>query len=300
ITFTLRQIVSENADGSYNYFPISTKTIDVYATAPTPPILATQNNDPADQGAIYYLGIDFPEAANYYLLIQCSNGASIFRNNNITSTHYPYTIPGVISLTGNTAVDASDPNYFQKFYYFYYDMGLKLPNCPSNRVPVVPTTLPAPVITINGSVLTSSIATGNQWYVDGVLIPDATAQTYTATTAGVYTTQVNNGVCTLTSNQINFTTTPVVNVDPVEIGMKVSPNPAPGGQFTLQLETRTKSNLDISILNTTGQQVYRSQTPDFIGRLSKLIVPGKLAAGVYYLQVIHDKKLYLKKIVVLE
>lgn len=303
ITLTLRQIVSENADGSYTYFPISSKTIDVYATAPTPPVWGAQNNNAADLGAIYYLGIDFPEAANYYLLIQCSNGASIFRNNNITSTtHYPYTVPGVISITSNSATDPAgvDPYYFQKFYYFYYDIALKLANCASNRVPIVPTTPPAPVITVNGNVLTSSIATGNQWYLNGDLIPDATGQTYTATSTGVYTSRVTTGVCTLTSNEINFTATPVINVDPAEIGMKVSPNPAPGGQFTLQLEVRTKSDLDISLVNTTGQQVYRTQTPDFTGRLSRLITPGKLAAGVYYLRVIHDKKLYMKKIIVLE
>jgi len=300
ITFILRQIVSENADGSYTYYPISSKTIDVYATAPTSPVLGAQNNDPADAGAIYYLGIDFPEAANYYLVIQCSNGASIFRNNNITSSPYPYSVPGVLSLTGNSAIDASDPNFYQKFYYFYYDIGLKLSNCASGRVPVIPTTNPTPSVTLNGNLLTSSIATGNQWYLDNVFISGATGQTYTATTTGVYTTKVTTGSCTITSNAVNFTATPVTNVDPEEIGMKVSPNPSPGGQFTLQLVTRTRSNLDISLVNTTGQQVYHSQIPDFTGNLSKLITPGKLAAGVYYLQVTHDKKLYIKKIIVLE
>jgi len=300
ITFTLRQIVSENANGTYTFYPISSKTIDVYATAPTPPELGAQNNDPADAGAIYYLGIDFPEAANYYLLIECSNGASIFRNNNIASTIYPYSVPGVLSITGNSATLTGDPNYYQKFYYFYYDIGLKLTNCSSGRVPIVATTNPTPTVTLNGNVLTSSIATGNQWYLNDVLIDGATGQTYTATATGVYTTKVTTGSCTITSNAINFTATPVTNVDPEEIGMKVSPNPSPGGQFTLQLVTRTRSNLDISLVSTTGQQVYRSQIPDFTGTLSKLITPGKLAAGVYYLQVTHDKKLYIKKIIVLE
>jgi hypothetical protein len=45
-------------------------------------------------------------------------------------------------------------------------------------------------------VLTSSQTTGNKWYKDGVLISGATAQTYTATTSGVYTVTYTNGGCT--------------------------------------------------------------------------------------------------------
>lgn len=300
VTFILRQFVSENPNGTYNYYPISTKTIDVYATAPTPPALGEQNNSTADAGAIYYLGIDFPEAADYYLIIQCSSGASIFRNNNITSNTYPYSVPGVMSITGNSATLNGDPDYFQKFYYFYYDISLKLANCASGRVPIIPTTNPVPVINNNGNVLTSSIANGNQWYLNGVLISGATSQTHTATADGIYTTKVTANNCTLTSNEINITTTSVPNVDPAEIGMKVLPNPAPGGQFTLQLETTTRSNLDIILVNTTGQQVYKTQVPAVSGRFSKLIDPGKIAAGVYYLRVMHDKKNYIQKIIVLE
>lgn len=300
ITFLLREIVSENPDGSYTYYPISSTTIDVYATAPTPPVLGAQNNNPADLGATYYLGIDFPEAANYYLVIQCANGASIFRNNNITTNPYPQTIPGVISFTGNSAIDASDPNFYQKFWYFYYDMQVRIGACASGRTTIVPTTLPAPTITIAGNVLTSSAATGNQWLINGAILVGETGQTLTATQSGIYSVQVSSSGCTLTSNQINFVATAVPNVDPAQIGLTVSPNPAPRGQFNLQLKTITRSDLDISLVNTAGQVVYHSNTPGFIGQLSQPINPGRIAAGIYYLKVQHDKKMYIKKIVVAE
>jgi Ca2+/Na+ antiporter len=102
----------------------------------------------------------------------------------------------------------------------------------------------------------------------------------------------------LSSNAINVTVTPVTNVDPSQIGLILSPNPTSTGEFTIQLETRTRSNLNISLVNTVGQQVYQQTIPGFIGRLTQPVKPGKLAAGIYYLQVIHDQKLYVRKVVV--
>ncbi|MFN8346837.1 MAG: HYR domain-containing protein [Spirosomataceae bacterium] len=63
---------------------------------------------------------------------------------------------------------------------------------------------PTPTITPSGSVslcaggsviLTSSSATGNQWYKDGTLLMGETNQTYTATTTGGYTVVVTAGSC---------------------------------------------------------------------------------------------------------
>jgi len=300
ITFHLREIVSFNeTTGGYNYFPVESRTLDVTATAPTPPVLGAQNNDPGDLGAYYYLGLTIPEAGNYGIAIQCENGASIFRNNEMTGSPYPFTIPGVVSITGNTAVLTGDPNYFQKFYYFLYDMTVKLPSCASERVPIVSTTATAPTITLTGNVFTSSSATGNQWLRNSSPIVGATQQTYNATQSGNYKVAVTDaGGCTLESNEINFTATSTPNIDPSEIGMIVSPNPTSNGQFNLKLDVNTRSDLQITIVNTWGQKMYQQTVKNFVGQYSQLITPGKLAAGIYYLQVHHDKKMYVQKLVV--
>jgi Subtilase family/GEVED domain/Secretion system C-terminal sorting domain len=298
ITFTLREVVTVNTDGSYTYFPISTTTIDVSATVPTPPVLGASDNDPADLGAVYYLGINFPDAADYFLIIECDNGASIFRNNNITTNPYPFTLPGVISITGNNATLATDPNYFQKFYYFFYNAAIKTSSCPSARVAVVATTALAPVITQAGAVLSSSFATGNQWYLDGNPISGAVSQNYTATSSGLYKVVHNDSYgCSLTSNEINFSVTALPNLDASEIALVVSPNPT-SGQFHLQLETRTKADLSISLINTVGQKVYYQSIPGFIGKLSTEINPGMLSSGIYYLKIEHHNKSYLRKLVI--
>lgn len=300
ITFHLRQIVSYNeTTGAYTYFPVASRTINVTATAPTPPVLGQQNNDPADQGAYHYLGLTIPAAGNYAIVIQCENGASIFRNNEITTNPYPFTLPGIISITGNSALDANDANFYQKFYYFFYDMTVSLMQCASPRVPIVATTAVAPTITLNGNVFTSSSATGNQWYRNGSQIIGANGVTFTATEAGTYKVAVTDASnCSLNSNEIAFTPTSVPNVDPALIGMVVSPNPTRTAQFNLKLEVATRSDLQINILNTAGQRVYQYNVRNFIGRFSELITPGHLAAGVYYVQVQHDKKMYIQKLVV--
>lgn len=293
ITFLLREIVTENPDGSYNYFPISSTTIDVYATKPTPPVLGDPNNDPNDPGAIYYLGIDLPEAANYYLIIQCQNGASIFRNNMIATNPYPFTVPGIASITGNTATP------MEQFYYFYYNTALSIDGCPSARVPIVPTTAPTPVITIAGNVLSTTNPGTYQWLRNGTPIPAATLNTYTATEDGDYSLRVTSTGCLLVSNIITFSITAVPNVDPAQIGLVISPVPA-RGSFDIKLRTTTRADLTISLVNTTGQQVYQTSIPNFIGNLTKTITPGKIAAGVYYLQVHHDKKMYIRKMIIIE
>ncbi|PZR29706.1 MAG: peptidase S8 [Citrobacter freundii] len=298
LTFELRRIASESATGYSYYVPaVSSTVVDVYDTSPT---TDPTGNDPSDEGAVYALNINFPEAGDYYLAVLPSGGASIFRNINIPTTSYPYTIPGVVSITRASANTTNDPEAGLKLYNYYYDMQVEMATCPSPRAEIVATTNPVPVISANGNVLTSSIATGNQWYLDGSTIPGATANTYTATANGVYTVVVTANNCSSTSNSITVTTTAVPNVDPAEIGMKVMPNPAPGGRFTLQMQTITRSDLDIKLVNVAGQQVYKTRIPGFSGSLTKQIDPGKLAPGVYYLQVIHDKKSYIKKIVVLE
>jgi len=178
-------------------------------------------------------------------------------------------------------------------------MAVSLPRCASDRVPIVATTATAPTITLNGNVFTSSSATGNQWFRNGAQIVGATSSTYTATQTGDYRVTVTDGSgCSLTSNQINFTATSVPNVDPALIGMVVSPNPSRNGQFNLKLEVETRSDLQISIINTSGQRVYQYNAKNFIGRFSELITPGHLAAGIYYVQVQHDKKMYIQKLVV--
>ena len=64
---------------------------------------------------------------------------------------------------------------------------------------------PDPIITQNGNTLSSSIATGNQWYNQNGLINGATSQTFSpATTGDYYVIVTQNGCSSNTSNILHF------------------------------------------------------------------------------------------------
>ncbi|RIJ37738.1 S8 family serine peptidase [Pontibacter oryzae] len=194
ITFTVETLAG---------VPVSTTTLDVTNTR-TPAAAGSVADDPTDQGAVYPLNLAFPSAGDYRISIAYENGATIFRNN-AGVTGYPFTIPNVMSITGNSATAAS--------YYYFYNVKVKAYGCAGPRV-VVPVNTSAPVqatITAEGAttfcegnsvVLKSNTGTGYTyaWFKGGQAIAGATAATYTATTSAEYTVKVTNELgCDATS-----------------------------------------------------------------------------------------------------
>nr|WP_162988921.1 gliding motility-associated C-terminal domain-containing protein [Pedobacter schmidteae] len=97
-----------------------------------------------------------------------------------------------------------------------------------NALPAVPTIIvDADKLTFcdGGSViLTSSASTGNQWYLNGTAIPNATQKMYTATASGSYTVIVTN-----TNGCANSPSLPVVVT---EVPFPAIPNISPAGATT--------------------------------------------------------------------
>ncbi|HEV8369321.1 MAG TPA: Ig-like domain repeat protein [Pyrinomonadaceae bacterium] len=120
-----------------------------------------------------------------------------------------------------------------------------------NPVPATPTITPGGATTFcnGGSVtLTSSSASGNQWYLNGSPIAGATNQQYVATVSGNYTTIVTTGGC---SSNPSAATTLTVNPLPA------TPTITPGGATTFC----EGGSVTLTSSSATGNQWYRNGSP---------------------------------------
>lgn len=312
ITFTVGNIITTNADGSFTFSVLSTTTLDVYATNPNPqpsPVDANGNptgiagNPANDPGAVFYLNLPVDQTGDHILIASCDQGgATIFRNNNIPGANtYPFTLPGIMTITGNSVNTTNPPQ--SAFYYFFYNMKITTGKCVSNRAAVVGTVPPIPTVTkittANGDSLVSSIATGNQWFLENNLIPGATDQKFKPTASGNYKVIVTDASgCQNASASFNFTITASVDVVAEEIKLQVSPNPS-RGIFNLSFEVAGKHDLNIDILSASGQNVYATKYAGFSGKFNRQIQLNRASSEFYVLKIQHNKKTYVKKLIML-
>ena len=290
-----------NPNGSYTYFPLSSVTFNVTATNPTPAGGAVTGNPVGDTGAIYQLNLPVNTPGDHVLIVTCSNGATIFRNNNMVGATYPMAVPGVFSITGNSVNwgSTNDPN---PFYYFFYNMKIRTQaGCMSDRASIVATSVVAPTITKVADSLASSATSGNQWFFNDTPIAGETGQKTKLRQSGAYKVVVTDATgCSQTSNIINHVVTALPpEVVAKEINLTVSPNPN-NGKFQLRFEVKNRAPLNIDILTSSGQKVFTESTPNFNGVYSKEINIGKPSAAYYLLKIEYNKKTYTQKVIILD
>jgi hypothetical protein len=144
-----------------------------------------------------------------------------------------------------------------------------------NPLPATPTITPDGPTTFceGGSVtLTSSNATGNQWYLNGNLIGGASAQTYPATASGDYTVVVTD-----TNNCLSAPSTATsVTVNPIPATPIITPGPmtfCEGGSVTLTSSSATGSQWFLNgnpIGGATNQAYIATASGDYTNTVSDL------------------------------
>jgi hypothetical protein len=103
----------------------------------------------------YSLNLVVPAAGkNYGIQVAAfGGGATAYRNNVTNSSPYPYTLPGIASITGNNQTSPTS------FYYFLYDWQVSAASCSTAPRVAVPVTLtPA---TVAGTLSASTVAVCN-------------------------------------------------------------------------------------------------------------------------------------------
>ena len=164
------------------------------------------------------------------------------------------------------------------------------PGCPDTTsvlVRVLPAAAAA-TISRSGAVLTSSYASGNQWYRDGLPIAGATGRTYTAVANGSYTVQ------TLVSGTAGNCLAPMSAAQAVVLSnlsalpgttLSIVPNPTPDGRLNVLL-TGYRQPVELLLFDALGRQFGRTAVPNPNPQgTSQPLDLGTVRGGVYLLQV---------------
>ena len=162
---------------------------------------------------------------------------------------------------------------------------------------VVNPTPAAATISVAGDTLTSSSSTGNQWYLNGVMIVGATSQTYVYTANGTYTVVVTNGTC----SSVASAGTVVVNAGIADINnpymLSIYPNPN-DGNFVISFNVAIKGTYKLELTNALGQLIFKDEMKDYSGTYKKNMSVVDYGKGVYTITLTNDKNEVVKKIIV--
>lgn len=175
------------------------RTIELTNSAGTV-LLDTNVNIPSGQSTVI-LNFNLPVGTG--LRLGVDGGNDLFRNN--AGASYPYTLNGIVSITGNSAGLAG-------YYYYFYNWEMGASTCSSNRVPVTASILlPNAQITPNGNIvicngqnvtLTAQTADSYLWSPG-----NQTTQSITVNATGSYSVQITHDSCTAESLPVVVTAT---------------------------------------------------------------------------------------------
>lgn len=220
-----------------------------------------------------------------------STNGGLWRNS--TGASYPYTVSGVLDITGNSF----DPAY----YYYYYDWSITAGGCPrpDGMITLINTgVVPTPSFTAIPQAATStgqtvdfdaSATVGASSYAwdfgDGNTGSGAlTSHTYTAngTFTVVLTVTSSCGITTLTQTVI----TAGVGMDENVLGrsLVVYPNPA-SEVIKVSFESFGGADATVRVLDLSGKEVARLDSKNLNGSFNEELNLSRLARGIYLLEV---------------
>ncbi|MBI3519088.1 MAG: T9SS type A sorting domain-containing protein [Bacteroidetes bacterium] len=166
----------------------------------------------------------------------------------------------------------------------------------TQTITVLPT-LPTPTISVSGLTLTSSPATGYQWYVNNYMIPGATSQTLTAPYDGVYTvvaTDVN--ACNSARSNTIMVSVSTVGIKNNELygSLTIYPNPTTG-IFTIEINN-LKNNASIELINELGQTIRHSFIKDCSSKCLYDVDLKDYPNGIYFVKIKSDNQTEYRKL----
>lgn len=161
----------------------------------------------------------------------------------------------------------------------------------ANNLTITVNEIPAtPIVSVNGTELSSNVSTGNQWFMNGNAILNANTQTYTVVNNGQYFVVVTeNGCASAASANVAFTTLSVEQLQ--NRTFAVYPNPSVG---TFKIQSNDALIQQILIIDAVGKIVET-----VIGNNSNLMnLNSSLKSGVYTLKIATSKGNVVERITI--
>ena len=164
----------------------------------------------------------------------------------------------------------------------YYDSLQTIAGCDSVLVhELIVNTLPIPLITQNGSILTSSPAVSYQWYQSNTLLIIENDQSFTATVSGSYSVVVtdSNG-CSGSSDTLVVT---VVGIDEIKAKPRISvfPNPFKGQANVHFYNLENHVPITIEVHNLIGKRMLKKTIMDN----HMIIHCNDFPPGIYFIEI---------------
>lgn len=236
------------------------------------PILATASKVVVPGGkTVIPLNFSLIPGLNYRLEVDPSSPDLRLNTSGAT---FPYSNQ-LISLNASL-----NPGVTTFSFQFLYDWEVSS-GCKSARVPVTGTILPippTPLITVNGTQLSSSVSNGNQWYQDGNAVAGATGQTYTVTANGNYFVSVTQNGCTSYSDTIFASS--VSELPKAFSHFFVAPNPG-NGLLQIDAGLNGRERLSIALSDALGRIIQVEDLGFHDTRLLTTLDLRHLQAGIY-------------------
>ena len=155
----------------------------------------------------------------------------------------------------------------------------------------------APVISAVGTVLTSNIIYGNQWYYEGTAIPGATGQSYSVTNnTGYYWCIVTANNCT--SPISNKVWVVITGQQELQNGnFNVYPVPS-DGRFMVSITSPVQETYTIAVYNQIGAKIFDLSNVVVNGTFEKQIDLRPVASGIYSVVFLNSELKVIKKVLV--
>lgn len=141
--------------------------------------------------------------------------------------------------------------------------------------------VPKPTIAQNGNILTSSSASGNQWYQDGTAINGANQQSYTTIQPGWYLVEVTDGNCTNRSDSLYIEPEGIYEI--VDKG-QVHIFPVPFSQnlnINIDATIKEMSQWSLQITDDLGRVVYQQKKLE----QRNTVDLSRVAQGIYFINI---------------